>query len=136
MPTYSAVREAISSTLGGISGLRSTSSPATTVNTPMAVVLPAGGVIASYNQTTDGNVTYYVRVVLLVAESNNKAGTNLADKYIAPDGAYSVAAAIDADPTLGDVVEYALVTSAGDYSILEWAGIPYLAVHFEIEVGT
>jgi hypothetical protein len=72
---------------------------------------------------------------VFVSFANTDVATEELDKYLSPTGDYSIAAAIDADPTLGGVVDYAHVESAEGEKVTNYAGTDYLSVEFVIEIG-
>jgi hypothetical protein len=61
-------------------------------------------------------------------------GQDLVDDLASPDGALSVRAAIDSDPTLGGVANSTRLVEARDFGVYEVAGVPYIGCEFEVEV--
>ena len=57
------------------------------------------------------------------------------DAFIDRTGASSVFAAIDADPTLGGIVDYAVVTGATDYGSLTVGALELFGCDFVIDVA-
>jgi hypothetical protein len=56
------------------------------------------------------------------------------DDYVSADGALSLRAAIDADPTLGGVANSTRATEARDYGVYTVGDVPYLGVELICEV--
>ena len=53
--------------------------------------------------------------------------------YLARSGSASVFAAFAADPTLGGVVSYAIVTQVSNYGDVEWAGQIFFGADLDVE---
>lgn len=81
---------------------------------------------ATYDQTFDGSMTWFFSIYVLVgASSDQHAQTNLMP-YLAPSGAKSVKAAIEADPSLGGLPDvYAVVTGVESVGGYELGGVRY-----------
>jgi hypothetical protein len=54
---------------------------------------------------------------------------------VSTSGDESISAAIQTDPTLGGVVDYSRVVSAEGERVTTYAGINYLSVDFNLEIG-
>ena len=117
-------------------GLRVSTYAQGSISPPAAVVLPAQGTFIDYDVTFEPGVANYVmRVVLLVSEGSDRAATELLDSYLEPASPVSIRAIIEADPTLGGVVDWANAKAAQRYGMLEWAGLQYLAAEVLVEIG-
>ena len=117
-------------------GLRVSTYAQGSISPPAAVILPSQGTFTDYDVSFEqGVATYEMRVVLLVSEGSDRAGTELLDSFLEPTGALSIRAIIAADPKLGGVVHYAVAKSVQRYGMLEWAGLQYLAAEVLVEVG-
>lgn len=57
------------------------------------------------------------------------------DAYLSPAGPYSIAASVNADPTLGGVVDWAVATEAGNDEIVSYGGVDYLSGTVTVVVG-
>lgn len=87
-----------------------------------------------YDQTFDGKMLYTLTVVVAVFNNDiGQAQTNL-DPYIAPDGAKSIKAAIEADPTLGGIADYVTVGAMTGYSVMQIGGQEPVGATFEVKV--
>jgi hypothetical protein len=134
-PTFSEVRQALADTLAAIPNLRTTADEDATINPPTAVIMPTTGAFMRYGQTMDGSTMVYLRAIVLVSLANAKMGQDLADKYLSPEGAYSICDTVTNDITLGGVVEFADVGEAVAYGPMDWNGTLYLACHFIVTIG-
>ncbi len=141
------IRQAIADAIenAGI-GLRAQTDAGTIASPPVAVVLPLPGTFIDYDVVMglpavmgepggSTETTYTMRIVLLVSAAADRAATLLLDGFLAAGGPKSVRQVIAADPTLGNVVEYAVVTSAQGYGLREWAGVEYLASDLIVTVA-
>lgn len=136
-PAFAAVRAAVATYLAAtISGLRATPNRFLQVNPPMAVIAPQAGSLIRYSATMDGETDYTLRAIILVSEGDSTQGQDLLDAYLSPTGAQSVYAAVQADPTLGGAVSYAVVAEAAGYGLTNWNGVDYLACSLVLNIGT
>jgi hypothetical protein len=134
MATLLAVTQGIKERLETISGLRCNSVEPANPSPPAAwpfVRTPA----ANYDQTYDGGMTWYFSIYVIVgAQSDQHAQTNLMP-YLAPSGAKSIKAAIEGDPTLGGVAEFAVVRSVESIGSYPIAGNSYIGAVLVCEVA-
>ena len=134
-PTFTAIRNALATTIGtAIPGLRTGTNPLQ-VNLPCAIVMPVTGTFVSYSQTFDGLPDYHLRVIVAVPTSDSQSGEGDLDPYIATSGASSVWAAVQANQTLGGVVSSAVVLEVTAYGVMNLSGIDALAAHFIVEIA-
>jgi hypothetical protein len=132
MATVQQIRTGIKTRLDTIDGLRAQASWTDSVNSPAAIVVRRSTEFdTSFDAESDD---YGFAVTVLIKLSNQRAQETL-DAYLAGSGASSIRAAINGDPTLGGVVDFARAASVGRDRIVEWAGIKYLAADVVIEVG-
>ena len=137
MAVLSDVRAALAGAVDNVPGLRASAAMTGEVSPPMAVVVPARGPFISYSETLEPGVAdYELEVVLLVSYADERSGQLLLDGYLSATGPNSVRAAVAADPTLGRVVDYAIVTAAQDYGLIDWAGVQYLGARLLVTAGT
>jgi hypothetical protein len=73
-------------------------------------------------------------VRLIAGRVAEAEGQDKIDDLVSPDGALSVRAALDADPTLGGVAHSSRVVEARDFGVYEVAGVGYIGGELEIEV--
>lgn len=132
MATNQQIREGIAARLGTIPDFQVYATP------PGSIVVPAGVVRrrnTSYDISFDETTDTAWSVTAFVQFANNEAAAEHLDLYVSPTGDHSIKAAVDADPTLGGVVDFARVTSAEGERVTNYAGIDYLSVDFNIEIG-
>lgn len=127
-------REAIGAALSTVTGLRVYDFQPQTVNVPCALVMFPDDY--EYHFVFDGGSTQrpLIPVRLLVSTASDKAGQRRLGGYIAPEGPYSVKAAIDADTTLGGRVNTATVMGVRAFGYYDVAGDKYLGCEFDIRV--
>ena len=137
MAVLSDVRAALAAAVDNVPGLRATGSMAGEISPPVAVVVPARGPFITYGETMEAGVAdYELEVILLVSYADERSGQLLLDGYLSATGPNSVRAAVAADPSLGQVVDYAVVTVAQDYGLIDWAGVQYLGARLLVTAGT
>jgi len=132
MATNAAIRDGIADRLDTITGLHVHRVWPGQLNAPAAVVSRRQ---TRFDQTFDGVDDFTFAVTLFVQFANDRVAQEQLDGYLSVAGASSVVAAIDGDPTLGGVVDFARVTTAEQERLTTYAGIEYLSVDFVIEVG-
>lgn len=133
-PTFTQVREALAARVGVITSLSVYDENAEQVNAPAAIIAPVQGTFIRYGTTFDGSADPALRVILLTARANSSGGQAAIDPYLATSGDSSVYAAIQADPTLGGVVQSAALTEASGYGVISWNGIEYLGCSLIVEI--
>lgn len=132
MATNEQTRDAVAAALGSIPDFQVYARP------PGTIVVPAGVVrrrSTQFDVSFDGLVDTGWGVTVFVSFANTDVGTEQLDEYLSPTGVNSIKAAIDSDPTLGGVVDYARVVSAEGERVTNYAGTDYLSVEFVIEIG-
>jgi hypothetical protein len=134
-----AVRQAIAGYLGTtVPALEGHTFVRGSVNPPAIIVTPAPGVFLDYRVTQGqgfGALTYTLRLILLASTADNETGTVTLDAMIALDGPTSIPAALEADPTLGGQVGFAVPTVAQRYGGLTYGGVDYIGCELMVEVG-
>lgn len=133
-PTFTEVRGALATRLATIPGLRTTTEQSDQVNPPVAVIMPVSGTFIRYGATFDDSADVTVRAILLAAKTGTSGGQDLLDTWLAVTGDSSVNAAIQADPTLGGVVQSAFLAEAAGYGLISWNNIEYLGCHMIVEI--
>lgn len=133
MASIKAIRDGLKTRLATITGLYTHDTIPDDVYPPAAIVgFPT---TVSYDLVMRSPVARYTFPVRLVAGRVMEGqGQDAIDDYCSPDGASSVRAAIDADPTLGGVAHSTRVVQARDFGVYEVAGVGYIGGEFEIEV--
>lgn len=134
-PTFTQIRQALATTLNTIPGLRATANRNAQISPPAAVIMPVTGAFVTYGETMDGEASYLLRAILLVSEGDSASGQDNIDPYIATSGPSSILATLQANPSLGGVVSWAVLTQATGYGLINFAGIDYLGCHMIVSVG-
>lgn len=124
--------DALETALGTISGLRVFDHVPDSYATPCAFILP--DVITYWGSFAGGNVEQQFIVTLVVGRTSDRAAQRSLYAYAAYSGAQSIRAAIEADRTLGGVIQTCIVNSAGNIRMLQQADATYLAIDFEVTV--
>jgi len=104
------------------------------ITPPAAIVLPAPGTFLVY-RTSTGSDDLQLNVRVFASHAHEDTGQDVLDAFIDRTGASSVYAAIDADPTLGGIVDYAVVTGATDYGSLTVGALELFGCDFVIDVA-
>lgn len=125
------IRQAVAQALKCINGLTPHPRYPGVINSPAAVVVRRE---TTYDPTFDVGADNTLAIRLFTSFSNLPGAQDRMDDYCAPDGDLSIRAAIDADPTLGGVVDSCRVTTAEDERITAFSGIDYLTVDLVLEV--
>lgn len=134
--------EALAGRFTGINGLTCAVGPVENIGTPPALIVEAdNGDFLDYQPAMSdgqGNPVADCRLLItvFVQYGESKAARDALRPYLADSGSQSVRAIVAADPTLGGVVDSAIVVSArnlGRYSLGEQER-RYLGVEFPVEV--
>jgi hypothetical protein len=132
MATNEEIRTGIAGNLQTVPDLNVYERPPGEIVVDAAVVRRAN---TNYDVSFDGLVDTTWRITVFVSFANTDAGATSLDEYAAASGAKSIKAAIDADPTLGGFVDYSRVVNAEGEKVTNYAGIDYLSVDFNLEIG-
>jgi len=133
MATVTDVKQAIASTLGTITGLRTYARQPDNVNVPMA--FPSLRSIEYHNAMGNGLVTQNYDITVIVGRAAERSAENLLDTYMAY-GSGSIRYALEADRTLGGTVETSIVESAGNIQTIDANDTTYLTVDFRFVAQT
>ena len=133
MATVTDVKQAIASTLGTITGLRTYARQPDNVNVPMA--FPSLRSIEYHNAMGNGLVTQNYDITVIVGRAAERSAENLLDTYMAY-GSGSIRYALEADRTLGGTVETSIVESAGNIQTIDASDTTYLTVDFRFVAQT
>lgn len=132
-----AIRDGIKARLDTVPGLRASDTVPDSVAVPtqgearaVAVVLPPEGEFITYHSTMGPGALAEVRlkVTVLASKSSTRTGQDAIDALLSSgeNEDVSVIDAIEADGTLGGVVDDCIVETAGDYGTTEVGGTTYL----------
>lgn len=118
------VMRALKATLKNIDGLAVSMAQTGQVNPPMAVLgVPT---ILDYRKAFGGlRLDIEPSITILTSSAFDEIGTLMLADFFSPSGPRSIVACIDADPTLGGVVERARVTDARPLGLEEFGAIGY-----------
>jgi hypothetical protein len=134
-----AIQDALASQISSHTGLAATGRAPDQITPPMAIIVP-GSPLIHYGETFEGSVTLNLRIVIALSDappSPEVQATLNAYLGIGPgvNQSQSIAAAIQADPTLGGVTPSGTVPlSAGNYGRIEWAGQIYFGARIDVQV--
>lgn len=133
MANVKAIRVALAARLA-TTGLRTHATAPGQVNPPTVIILPNRPAI-QYGITMDGETQVNLLAIVLLSAANDMTGQDLLDDYVSSSGTKSIAAAIQADPTLGGAVEFAVPLQVSTYGLVEYAGQQYMGASFLIQCG-
>lgn len=127
--------QALAAAFSAIPGLSSYAFPPGTIDVPAVVVSLPSGELGDYSPVMDEGVMDLNLVLnVFVQWGDDEAAWAQLLPFVSPTGTYSLFAAVNADPTLGGVVDSALVgqpTNLGPYT---WGQLQYLGAEFPVEV--
>lgn len=132
MATNAQIRAGLATQLRTIDGLQVYEYPPGDIVTPAALIRRRN---TNYDVTFDGADDTTWGLTVFVPFSNTDVGAASLDDYVSTSGDESISAAIQTDPTLGGVVDYSRVVSAEGERVTTYAGINYLSVDFNLEIG-
>jgi len=130
MASVSALRSALASSMGSITGLRTSATVPDNPRPPIAVVMPER--IAYDLNARRGADTFFFTIILIVSRADDRAAQNNLDAYLT--GSSSIKAAVEADRTLGGVANTCRVTEMTNYASLPVGEVLYLSAQFTVEV--
>ncbi len=130
MASVSALRNALASSMGSITGLRTSATVPDNPRPPIAVVMPER--IAYDLNARRGADTFFFTIILIVSRADDRAAQNNLDAFLT--GESSIKAAVEADRTLGGVANTCRVTEMTNYASLPVGEVLYLSAQFTVEV--
>lgn len=133
MANVKAIRVALANQLAS-TGLRTHPVAPGQVVPPCAVIIPNRPAI-EFGVTMDGETQVNLLAIILLSAANDAYGQDVLDDYVSSSGPNSVAAAIQADPTLGGAVEFAVPLQVTTYGLVEYAAQQYMGASFLIQCG-
>lgn len=127
--------QALAAAFSSIDGLNRYAFPPGTIEVPAVVVSMPAGELGDLSPVMDeGAMDLSLVVNVFVQWGDDESAWSQLLPYVAPAGAYSLFAAVRADPTLDGVVDSALMgqpTNLGPYT---WGQLQYLGAEFSVEV--
>jgi hypothetical protein len=137
--SFSAVRDGLKANLAAITSLRTYDLLKGAIDPPSgggAAIVRPGDPLIDFDEMVGGAYLMAVVVTVLVNPSAERTAQDLLDGYLAGSGAASVKAAIETDQTLGGIVSYTKVRTAGNYGTVPVGVLEYEAIDFHVEVMT
>ena len=132
MAELSEIRQGMAEAMSSIDGLRVRDFMPSLVTPPMAVIQPQQ---IEYDLNAQRGINRYTfTVTVFVVKADDRAAQLRVDPFVNPRGDYSVKAALEADRTLGGIVDTLRVTNVSNYASTDANDVLYLAVDFEAEV--
>lgn len=107
------LRIGLAANLSAIPGVQTSAYVRSSPTLPFLYVMP--GRIEFDSTMARGIDTVFLTVVGLVTMGTDQGGQEMLDRFLAPDGEFSVKQAAEADPTLGGVAMDLHVTEASGY---------------------
>ena len=133
MASIKALRDGIKTRLAAVTGIYTHDTIPDDVYPPAAIVgFPTAVRYDFAMRTAVSRYTFPVRVI--AGRTTERESQDKIDDLCSPDGALSIRAAVDADPTLGGVAHSSRVVEAREFGVYEVAGVSYIGGEFEIEV--
>lgn len=137
--TPSQVRAALKTRLESISGLKVYAFAPASISVPCAAITYGNGEFLTYRTSTDGHdMDLTITVFVQGGQRDEQTTAEALDAYLADAGSSSIYAAVEADPTLGGVVDSCSVMGASDYGSRVFGegenAVRYQSVQFAVEV--
>lgn len=127
--------QALAAAFSGITGLSTYALPPGAIEVPAVVVSMPAGELGDFSPVMDaGAMDLNLVVNVFVQWGDDEEAWSQLLPYLSPSGTHSLFAAVNADPTLGGVVDSALIgqpTNLGPYT---WGQLQYLGAEFPVEV--
>src|SRR6266540_6294617 len=116
MATLTQIRKGIAAQLNTIPGLQASARILSNPTLPVAYVVPGE---INYHQTmgSTGHSDWNLLIEVQVGTVSDMAAQDTLDAFIAESGEKSIKAAIEADPTLGGLVDDLIVQGTSDYGL-------------------
>lgn len=130
--TVSQVATGLAARLGTISGLRTFVYQPEQLNPPFA--FPILNSVRYHSAFQGGDVVMDWTVTVVVGRYVDRTAFTTLDAYLSYDGASSIRAALEADKTLGGVVQTLVVPSAIDISSLSAGDAEFLQIQVSVTV--
>ena len=128
--TTSEIKTALAAALRTIKGVRAYDYQPDQPNPPMAWSTMDS--VAYHGAMRGGNVVYRFTVSMIVGRVSERSSQGFLDRLLSYDG--GVREAIEADRTLGGVVQDVIVRGAGNIMTMTANDTSYFTVDFEVEV--
>ena len=130
--TISQINQAIAARLATIDGLRAYDYAPDAYYPPLA--FPSITSLDYHRAMAGGMVIYGITVRVVVGRVNERIGQDALDRYGSYGGAESVRSALEADLTLGGVVDTLIVQSSASVSSATIGEQDFLSLDFQLQV--
>jgi hypothetical protein len=135
MSTLTEICQALANRLGTLDdSLQKHYFPPAQVVPPAVVVSPGPGTFLLYGRTFDDDTDLELTVLIVAKGGQRQSAFEELYDYLADSGPRSVFACLEADPTLGGVVDSTAVLSAGGFGSYRFGELSYPGVEFAIGV--
>lgn len=132
--TIGQISAALAARLATISGLRAFDYQPDSAYPPYA--FPGVTNIEYHKAMAGGSQTYTYTIMVVTGRVDDKTSQDELDRYASFDGAQSVRAAIEADRTLGGVVDTLILSSSANVSSMAIGDNNYITLDFTVTVYT
>jgi len=127
-----AILAGIATAASSIPGLRTYATPPDSVNPPVFTTV---AVDPAYHQTFGTLTAFQITCGVYTSNGDTDAGRKLLFGYLAPTGAQSILAAIEADRTLGGACSTLVVDNVHDgMRLYDINGVQFLGAEFDLRV--
>lgn len=130
--SVSAVATALMASLSGISGLRTKTFQPEQITPPVAY--PLLQQVTYHKAFGGGDVVMDWQVAVIAGRWTDRTAHALLDTYLSYSGASSIRAALEADRTLGGVVQTMVVSSATNIESITQADQEFLQIQLQVQV--
>jgi hypothetical protein len=130
--SVSAVATALMASLSTVNGLRTKTYQPENPVPPIAY--PVLQTITYHRAFTGGDVVMEWNVSVIAGRWTDRTAHALLDSYLSYDGASSIRAALEADKTLGGVVQTMIVQNSANIASLSQADQEFLEITFQVTV--
>lgn len=127
--TVSQVKDALKAAVASVSGLRVFDYQPDGVTPPFA--FPTLDEVTYHGAMGAGNVVHRFTITVVVQRVSERTAQDKLDQYLSYGGTQSIRAAIEADRTLGGVVQDVIVTGATNITNIDANDTLYLTVDFQ-----
>ena len=130
--TVSQISAALKAAVGTITTIRVYDYQPDQINPPLAII--GLNQVAYHRAFGGGDAVHQYLVTVVVNRPSERTGQAALDGFSSYDGATSIRAAIEADPTLGGVVDAVIVERAENVQYMTLGDTTYLTVDFVVTV--
>jgi len=135
MTTVEQAMQALADAFGGIAGLSRYPRPPGTINVPAVVVSLPAGELGDYSPVMGQDAMDLTLVVnVFVQWGDDRAAWSQLLPFVDRAGTSSLFAAVNADPTLGGVVDSALPFNPTNFGPYTYGAVQYLGAEMTVEV--